>query len=346
MAYPNGRLFLNVQMPRFNKNIKIFFNYIFGPALFTWLAISIYHQVKNQPNLELSWKKIKDAVRGEQWWMFWVVFLLMFVNWGVEARKWQLLLKPVERMSWSKAFKAILTGVAFAINTPNRIGEYGGRILYVSSGNRIKALSLTVVGSMSQFLVTLFSGCGGLLFLLNMPPSATSIAKGQSYLFWIEVMLYLVIAVCFVGLLIYFRLSWIVKLIEKVPVFSKFALHIAVLGDLNRVILIRVLSLSVTRYLVFVIQFVVMIKLMQVEVTVWQAFWLVSVVFLVLAFVPTIALVEIGLRGKVSLELFGLLSANNVGIIAATIGIWSINLVVPALLGSLLILGLKIFRNK
>ena len=85
---------------------------------------------------------------------------------------------------------------------------------------------------------------------------------------------------------------------------------------------------------------------MQVDVTVWQAFWLISVVFLILAVVPTIALAEIGLRGKVALELFGLYSMNNVGIITASVGIWFVNLVVPALLGSILIFRIKIFKNK
>jgi hypothetical protein len=89
-----------------------------------------------------------------------------------------------------------------------------------------------------------------------------------------------------------------------------------------------------------------MIQLMQVTVSYWQAFWLISVIYLILAIVPTIALAEVGLRGKVSLELFGLFSANKLGIIAASTGIWLVNLVIPALFGSLLILSIKIFKNK
>ncbi len=85
---------------------------------------------------------------------------------------------------------------------------------------------------------------------------------------------------------------------------------------------------------------------MQLDVTVWQAFWLLSVVFLILAVVPTIALAEIGLRGKISLELFGMFSNNHIGIIAVSAGIWAINLVIPAIAGSLLILRIKIFKNK
>jgi len=41
-----------------------------------------------------------------------------------------------------------------------------------------------------------------------------------------------------------------------------------------------------------------------------------------------------------------LLSTNNVGIAGAATAIWFINLVIPALAGSLLFLSLKIFSDK
>jgi hypothetical protein len=89
-----------------------------------------------------------------------------------------------------------------------------------------------------------------------------------------------------------------------------------------------------------------MIQLMQIHISYWQAFWLITVLYLILAVVPTIALAEVGLRGQVSLELFGFFSSNKLAIIAASTGIWLINLIIPALIGSLLILSIKIFKNK
>src|SRR5574343_302090 len=77
-----------------------------------------------------------------------------------------------------------------------------------------------------------------------------------------------------------------------------------------------------------------------------DAFAMVGVMLTVLAVIPSMALAELGFRGKVSLLLFGLLSNNVVGIIATAAGIWLINLILPAILGTLFILGLRIFRNK
>jgi len=65
-----------------------------------------------------------------------------------------------------------------------------------------------------------------------------------------------------------------------------------------------------------------------------------------MAGVPTIAIAELGVRGKVSIFFLGLLSSNTVAIVAATVGIWLINLVIPAVLGSVLLLGVKIFKEK
>ena len=328
-----------------NKNIKIFFNYFFGPLLFLWLAFSIYQQIIHQPHLERSWKQLNLALSGEQSWKFWVILLLMMVNWGVEARKWQVLMKPLQKVKLWKAYKATLTGLAFSLNTPNRVGEYGGRVLYIEEDKRIRAVSLTVVGSMSQFLITLLFGCGGLIYLLNLPANATAFASGGSYSFWVGLLLNVVVILTAAGFLIYFKLGWLISTIDKLPALRRLTPHIVVLEQLNNVFLLRVCSLSFTRYIVFVMQYVLMVQLMQIEVTLWQTFWLVSVMFLVLAVVPTIALAEIGLRGQVSLQLFGLFSTNSIAIVAAGAGIWVINLILPALIGSLFILSIKIFKK-
>jgi hypothetical protein len=70
-----------------------------------------------------------------------------------------------------------------------------------------------------------------------------------------------------------------------------------------------------------------------------------SVVFLALAVIPSIALLEVGLRGEVSLQLVGLFSANSLGIGLTSVTIWFINLVIPALIGTLLLLNIKLLSK-
>src|SRR4029078_6440170 len=143
------------------KSIKIFINYFLGPILFLWLSYSIYQQVRRQPDLEGSWQQIKHSFQSPSVLNLVAVILLMIVNWGIEAFKWKLSVQKVQDVKYLTAFKAILSGTSFSVLAPNRVGEYLGRILYMDDGNRLKAISLTIAGSMSQLLVTLYIGTIG-----------------------------------------------------------------------------------------------------------------------------------------------------------------------------------------
>jgi hypothetical protein len=284
---------------------------------------------------------MKRAITGREAWKLGVVFLLMFVNWGLETLKWKVLLKHLHRISFWEGFKAILSGVAFALNTPNRIGEYGGRVLFIPEGKRVRAVSLTLAGSFSQLLVTLLFGSIGLYLLKNRIVGTETFTSLQV---WITVFQVLVFFLTLMGFIIYFRLGWLIKGIDKLPGIQKYTRHIAVLEEMNVSILLNVLILSLLRFLVFIIQYNLMLQLMQVEIGWWPGFWAISVLFLLLATVPTIAMLELGLRWEYSIMLLGLFSPHVLGIYAAATGIWLINLVVPALAGSLFMLGIRVFK--
>lgn len=328
-----------------NKNIKIIFKYVLAPLLAGWLFYSLYQQIKLQPNLYESMALIKEAPFGSNGWKFWLVILLAFLNWGLEARKWQVLLKPIQQINFFRAYKSVLSGLALSLNTPNRMGEYGGRILYVKEGSRLRAISLSIAGSISQLIVTLIMGCSGLVYLLYFQTAHSGPLIGLS-VYWIRVLLF--ISAVFTGLVVlfFFRLSWLIKLIEKIPSSKKFVEYINVLEEFTAKLLLRLLSLSFFRYLVFVLQYILLLQVLHVEIFWIDSFWILSVLFLVLAIVPSFAIADLGIRGKFSTELLSMFSLNTLGILGTTFGIWFINLFIPALAGSILILGIKFFKEK
>jgi hypothetical protein len=332
-------------MSRSYKNIKIIFNYVLGPLLGAWLFYSLYKQIKGQPHLQDSIELIKLAPYGPQAFKFWILAGLVFVNWGIEARKWQLLIRGLQPANYWIALKGVLSGVALSLNTPNRMGEYGGRILYLKQGSRIKAISLSIAGSISQLIVTLFMGCAGLAFLIYNRQPGVNFIMGLSF-FWIKILLFISALIVCAFLVLYFRLSWLTKIIEKIPAFTKYAGYISVLENFDAKVLLRLLSLSLFRYMVFVIQYILLLQVLNVEITWLQGFWIISILFLVLAIIPSFAIADLGIRGKFSVELLSLYSANTIGIIGTTFGIWFINLFIPAIAGSILILGVKIFKEK
>ncbi|HYM95474.1 MAG TPA: lysylphosphatidylglycerol synthase domain-containing protein [Chitinophagaceae bacterium] len=325
-----------------NKNIKIFINYFLGPLLLVWLSYSIYRQVKQQPDLEKAWLHIRESLNSPMIFNLIAVIMLMFVNWGIEAIKWRLAVKKIQPVAFFKAFKAVLSGVSFSVSTPNRVGEYLGRVLYMDEGNRLKTISTTIVSSISQLIITMLVGCGGLALLLPKIKAGGMISSP-----WTEVLFYGVMAATLVLLLFYFRLSWFIKWVDRLPGSTKYSYLVKAIEDFNGLLLLQLLSLSALRFIVFIIQYYLLFRLFDVQVLWWQGFWAVSVSFLVMAIIPTFAIAELGLRGKVSLKLLGMFSANELGITLAAGTIWFINLVVPAIIGSLLILGIKkIFAGK
>lgn len=316
-----------------------------GPLVFCLLAWSIYRQLQRQPNWKESFLHIQRAFTGPGIWKLWLAVGLMLINWAIEARKWQVVIRLIQPISLIQSLKAIFTGTTMAFFTPNRIGEYVGRILYIGENKRIQAISLTIVCSIAQLLVTLFAGLGGLLYMKGV------IAQKQpadlSLLFWINTLLYITALGTLVLTLFYFRLAWLVRWIEKIPKIERFLRHIRVLDSFNATILLRILSLSVARYLVFIGQYYLLFAVFEVSLTPGQVLASIGVLFLVLAVVPTIAVItELGVRWKASIELVQFFSTNTWGVLATSLSVWIINLVIPALIGSLLILGIRIFKNK
>lgn len=321
---------------KLHRNIKIFINYFLGPLLFIWLSWSIYRQITRQPDLEQAWRRVKEAFNGPMIWNLIITFLLVIVNWSLEAVKWRISVEKVQRIGFMKAFRAVLSGVSFSVSTPNRIGEYLGRVLYMDEGNRLKVISLTIVGSISQLIFTLLMGCIGWIVLMPSIESQQLLSPLMS-----KVILWGVIVVLLVLTLFYFRLPWLVKWFDRIPAARRFTYLVNVLQEFNATLLFRLLSLSGLRFIVFIIQYFLLFRLFGVDISWSESLWTVSVSFLVMAVIPTITLLELVQRGKVVATIAGLYTANELGMNLATACIWFVNLVLPAIIGSLLILRLR-----
>ncbi len=328
-----------------NKNIKIFLNYWLGPMIFLWLSWSIYRQLSRQPNLETTWFQMQNAIRTQHGWKIIAAMALMLVNWGLEALKWRELLLPLHRISILRAFKATLAGLAFAVNTPNRIGEYGGRVLYLPEGKRLAAVSLTLIGSFSQVLVTLLVGTIALWVWYANYQALSLPSHWNLQEVWVPALGWLLTLLSGSALLLYLRISWVVRLLEKIPGAGKILPVLQVVDHLPVTILLRVLGWSFIRYVVFVIQYILLLQSFGVTEAIGITAWLISLQFLIMTIIPTIALADIGIRGKLALELFGMISSNQLGIIAAALSIWLVNLIGPAIVGSLLIIRIKLVSS-
>ncbi|MEO6499913.1 MAG: lysylphosphatidylglycerol synthase domain-containing protein, partial [Mucilaginibacter sp.] len=82
------------------------------------------------------------------------VSLLMLINWFLEALKWQYVTRKLIEITRWEAIESVFCGLTWAIITPNRVGEYGGRIMFLPNRKRIHGLFAMIVGGLGQNLVT------------------------------------------------------------------------------------------------------------------------------------------------------------------------------------------------
>jgi hypothetical protein len=326
---------------RLPQKLRFFLNYFIGPVLFIVLSFSIYRQLQQQPDWHQKWHTIRQSLTGPQDWLLYVTVGLMLVNWGLEAKKWQLLLQHVQRISFFRSFESVLSGVAFTMITPNRMGEFVGRVFYVAEGKRIQAATLTFVGSISQLIITLITGLVGSIVLQDKLLHSDKLA-GLSY-YWIDGLLFGTGAALALLLLFYFKISWLVRIAEKLTFLQKYRFFLTQLDHFSTGELLEILALSAVRFCIFTGQYLLLFHLFGVAIPSWQGCCAVSVMFLLLAIIPMPGIAELSIRGQIGMTLFMLFSTNQIGILAVTGCIWLVNIIFPAVLGSLLILNVKLF---
>ena len=269
-----------------------------------------------------------------------LVFVLMVFNWTIEAFKWKYLISKIENITFSQAIKAVFAGTTFSIFTPNRIGEFGGKVFFVKKANHWNTFLITIIGSIAQLLITINFGLIGLLYyIFNFTKLVSTV---NSYVYY----LLIIITFIFVFTTIFLNTFLLKTFLDRIKPFKKFNKYYKIFSYYKSRELLNVLLLSLFRYLIFSFQFLILLKFFNVNVSIFSGIMMISLIYFAIAAIPTMFLTEIGVRSSVSLFFIGLISTNNIGIVAASFSIWVINLAIPALIGSLFVYNLKFFNNK
>jgi len=315
-----------------NKNTKIWLNYFVGGIISLFLLWSIYGQVTKQLagiNSD-TWEHTGPDI------YLWLCITLMFANTSLEACKWYLLANVAEPMGYGRAFSSYLAGVAFSIVTPNRIGEYPGRVLYIGSTNAWRYINVSASGIISQLSGVYMFGLAGLIYYNIAFP--TIHAK-------------VTLAACFVAniliLFIYRRYEIWLPALARINWFQRLAIFGRIQNNVSSQRKLTVLAISVLRVAIFTAQYLFLLKWMNVSIPLAGGFFMAALFFWLLAVIPGIALIELGVRGSLSIYLFQQISTvppNILGMIAATAGIWLLNLIIPSVFGSILIARMRILR--
>lgn len=284
--------------------------------------------------------------------LLWTVAGMMILNWGIESLKWRYLIRKIENISFLKAFGAILTGSSISFFTPNRVGEFFGRIFILDKASHVEGILITILGSLSQLLITILTGT---IALLVIHPQVIPKIPGHPDLLYYSITA-IIIILDLLFLIIYFNISLLAGLKKKLAGtrFRRFAKFFRVFECYSQKNLLYVVTLSFIRYLVFSLQYWILLRVFSLPVPLYDGLIIISIVFLIITVFPTIAFTELGIRDSVALYFFGIYFTQTgtmsdeytVGVLSATTFLWLLNLAVPALAGTIFVYRLKFFRKR
>ena len=302
------------------------------------LAFSfIYQKLDNNANISNFTSLVKTLPPQQVYFIIVLVFLLMFLNWFLEALKWKFLVQRIENISIWKAVESVFCGLTWAVFTPNRIGEYGGRVFFLAPRKRIIGAIAMGVGAIGQMVITNILGSIALLWFawqfLNL-----NILLNYSLIF-------LVLIFCGFFLLFYFNIRWLEGLLMRIRFLKPFYKFFSILGRYKKKDLWRVFVYSLLRFAVFTTQYCLIIHLLVPQIQLFDVVMMTFILFFIQSALPSLDLLDIGVRSMTATYFFGFLTNQDIAIMAATACIWLVNLIIPAILGSIFVLKLNFFGN-
>lgn len=308
-----------------SKTIKIALNYGIG------IIVSVLL-------LWLLWRQSNGKIYSIgyiDWWrpdtrMFGIAALLLLpVNMLLESRKWQVLVRNTVPLTLWQALGSVLTGIAFSMITPNRIGEYPGRMLALKKDFSPRMVSVSILGATAQLMAVLSGGIIGLWQFQQL-------AGKWSLILWLGNVIIISLVAAF-----YFSFSRWSHLIEHIKWLSKFRRYGAMLKNVSRRMQWTVLGFSLLRFLVFTTQYYFALRWMGLVLPPAQGIALCALFFWAMAVIPSISLAETGIRAGVSWQIFQQYGADASVVFTATMMLWLVNLIIPAAIGALMLLRVR-----
>ncbi len=300
------------------------------------LFYAIYKQLFAKTGGAQLLEVFRASIQEQSLVYFFLALVLMPFNWILEAHKWRKLLLQLANYSFASAMKGVLLGISVSLMTPNRVGEFGGRILVLEAAHRIQGIALTLTSSLSQMLATLTMGLIGLAAFIHQQE------PGNLWLMYTWVFA----AICAgIGLFAFFNIGRVVPILRRIKRLEKHADKLQSVERLRRSLLAQILGIAISRYVLFACQFWLLLMALGVPLSFFEAAISISSIYLFQTLVPSIAITHLSIRGSIVLYFLSYFSANQLGILASILSIWVLNLGIPALSGLLVLMQINIFKN-
>lgn len=256
-------------------------------------------------------------------YLFISVLLIPF-NYFFEWKKWENILRHLGCFQPKKAIASFASGTVSAFLTPAFSGNFLGRVWYFPARMRWKLTIHSLVSNFSQFLTTVFFGCGALL-TLHLTNHYTFSTKHIALAFLVLVS----------ALFIFFFGERLAQVIKWNRIQS--AVLIVKRGPSRG----KQLFFSVIRYLIYAAQFSFALRSFGVEAG-WELHLWVSLVYFVVTLTPSLFFGKIVIRESLAVSILGLAGYATVPVLFASLFIWLINLLLPSFVAAFFVRRIQI----
>ncbi len=280
----------------------------------------------------VEWGAVAEAARSANVGWAAAALALMPANIGLEAYRWHRLVRRIAPgLRFRQTLAAVLSGYPLGLATPGRVGDYAGRALYLRFAGKWELVALTFAERMSTLACSLTVGLVALVPFLAMRTAAPEP---------------LVAAVGWGGGAVVAFFVWLVLhpgaarqlLLRLVP--RRLGHRLDVLKPFDERDARSLLALSALRYGLYSTQLAFLVFAFDPA-----ALWLptaagVAIVFFAGSVIPTFTLADLGVREGAAVYFLGALGVDPAAAFNAALGLFCVNLVLPALVGVPLVLRL------
>lgn len=254
--------------------------------------------------------------------------LLMPVNWLLEALKWKYLTSAFQPLRFKDALASVLSGVSLGVITPARIGEYGGRMLYLKADHKIQSIGATLTGSIAQNTINAAVAVPLSYYFLK---TVFDVTYG-----WSSAFLLLITAGVVLSMLVYYHIGTMLRIAGRMPflnnrpwILNKFGYA----AQYDRVLLHKVILLALARYLIYSLQYLCVAWFFDFGFETHIMTGAIATIYLVQSGIPLPPVMGLMARGELAVLVWSQLHVDAITALGATLLLWTINLMIPALAG-------------
>lgn len=288
--------------------------------IFSLVLYIFYTQISS-----ISYQKLSRITPNNLYYLL-LVIVLMPLNWGLDFLKWKLILKSNTKIESNVSFKSFLSGIAISAVTPNRIGNFLGRMIWFPNVQKTYLALSTLYSNLAQFIASLTLGCLGYAISKSLPKEIVLSSTN---------LLFLTFTIIIIILLYLFSFKIGSVLFKKYKnVFQNLRLHLKRYS-------FTFLAVSMLRFLIICLQYYFVLCIFQIE-EITTVFPLVMTLFLFTTVTPSLFMGKLVIRESLALFIFSVIYPNEIVILTSSLLLWFTNLGIPAFAGACILWRLKL----